>query len=189
MVPPGPPATSSGQYSIERYPGVGETIREAKELLAETTKLLEDPWFPFANAHDFKQARWMILSNLAKTHIDQYFREGLCTTNEVSFTSGWTLHRSLDRMYPELGEASWRSHDVVTVVGNTTGSIPFYFRDPLACVAYLMKQPCFRDHLVYAPIREYDPTGERMYSEMHTAEWWWNMQVCIPSSAPADSTS
>ena len=57
MVLPGPPATSSGQYLIERYPGAGEPIGEAKELLAETTKLLEDPWFPFANVHDFKQAR------------------------------------------------------------------------------------------------------------------------------------
>lgn len=170
-----PRATSSN--STETYPGAGEPIGEAPELLAATSKLLEDPWFPFTNAHDFKQARWMIQSNLAKTHIDQYFREGLCTTDEVSFTSGWTLHRALDRMYPELGEASWKSHDVVTSVGGNTRSIPFYFRNPLACVAYLLKQPCFRDHLFYAPVREYNQSGERMYSEMHTAEWWWNMQV------------
>ena len=181
---PVPPRTiSSCPFSVKIYPRAGETIGEAKELLAGTSKLLEDPWFPFTNAHDFKQARWMIQSNLAKTHIDQYFREGLCTTDEVSFTSGWTLHRSLDRMYPELGEGSWRSHDIVTVVGNTTRSIPFYFRDPMQCVAYLMKQPCFREYLVYAPIREFDPSGERMYSEMHTAEWWWKMQVGVHSLA------
>jgi len=173
------PPRAAGPYSTETYPGAGEPIGEAPELLAATSKLLDDPWFPFANAHDFKQARWMIQSNLAKGHIDQYFREGLCTTNEVSFTSGWTLHRSLDRMYPELGEASWKSRDVVTVIGGKERSIPFYFRNPLACVAYLIKQPCFRDHLFYAPVRQYDGSGERMYSEMHTAEWWWGIQVCI----------
>ena len=31
--------------------------------------------------------------------------------------------------------------------------------------------------MVYAPVRDFDEQGKRVYSKMHTAEWWWEMQV------------
>ena len=45
----------------------------------------------------------MIESSLAKFNVDRYFREGLCTSPEVAFTSGWTLFRT--ECTPSLAQA------------------------------------------------------------------------------------
>jgi len=53
----------------------------------------------------------------------------------------------------------------------------FYYRNIIDCVRYLIRQVPYSSDMVYAPIREYDSSGERLYSEMHTADWWWDMHV------------
>jgi len=40
------------------------------------------------------------------------------------------------------------------------------------CVRYLISQVGYSSNIVYAPIRESDPIRQRLYSEMHTADWW-----------------
>jgi hypothetical protein len=40
-------------------------------------------------------------------------------------------------------------------------------------------QPAHGEHLIYAP-QHYvnsDTPQKRLYSEMHTADWWWETQV------------
>ena len=56
-------------------------------------------------------------------------------------------------------------------------TLPFLYRNALGCVRYLLRQIAYRDDLVYAPRGESDPTGYRIYAEMHTADWWWDVQV------------
>ena len=31
--------------------------------------------------------------------------------------------------------------------------------------------------MLYTPIQEYDSSGVQLYSEMHTVDWWWDMQI------------
>ena len=45
------------------------------------------------------------------------------------------------------------------------------------CVRYLIRQVVYSSDMVYAPIREYDSSEERLYSEMHMEDWWWDIQV------------
>ena len=170
--------TPPPESTLEVYPESGRPIRDAPEIAEEASRLLQDPWYPFSNPHEFKQARWMIESSLSKSSVDRYFCDGRCTSSEVAFTSGWTLYKQLDRMYPELGPDSWKIHEAnwSLDVGRSRRTT-YYYRSPLSCIEYLLKQACFRDHLVYAPVREYNQAGERMYSEMHTADWWWSTQV------------
>jgi hypothetical protein len=35
----------------------------------------------------------------------------------------------------------------------------------------------------YAPRKEYDSQGERVYSEVSTGEWWWTTQEELPPGA------
>ena len=58
-------------------------------------------------------------------------------------------------------------------------TLPFFYRNILDCVRYLLRQIAYKDDLVYAPRREYDFDGQRVFSEMHTADWWWDVQVNI----------
>jgi len=60
-------------------------------------------------------------------------------------------------------------------------TLPFFYRNVLDCVRYLLRQIAYRDDLVYAPRREYHQSGQRIYSEMQMADWWWDVQV-LPRS-------
>jgi len=56
-------------------------------------------------------------------------------------------------------------------------TLPFFYQNVLDCLRYLLRQIAYRDDLVYAPRREYEQSGQRIYAEMHTAHWWWDVQV------------
>jgi hypothetical protein len=55
----------------------------------------------------------------------------------------------------------------------------FWRRDPVECMKHLLGDPTLRDSLAFAPERIYvDEAGtQRKYSQMWTANWWWDTQV------------
>jgi Plavaka transposase len=60
-----------------------------------------------------------------------------------------------------------------------------WLRDPVECIKELISNPAFNGSIAYIPERVYtDSTGQsRVYDEMWTADWWWDMQVCcVPLS-------
>jgi len=90
-----------------------------------------------------------------------------------SFRSAYTLQQHLDildafREYLVWAEAS---------IDDGRHSTTFYYRNIIDTVRYVIRQVAYSSDMVYAPIREYDSSGEQLYSEMHTADWWWDMQV------------
>ena len=58
-------------------------------------------------------------------------------------------------------------------------SLEFYHRDVLDCIRSIYGDPEFAQDLVVTPERHYTDPGwmERVYSEMHTGDWWWAVQV------------
>jgi len=85
----------------------------------------------------------------------------------------YTLENPLQLLDPYSQYLPWFQGQVED--GQRT--LPFFYREVLGCVGYVLRQIADRDDLVYAPPREYDPTGLRIYAEMHTADWWWDVQV------------
>jgi len=66
-------------------------------------------------------------------------------------------------------------------VENSKRTLPFFYRNVLDCVRYLLRQIAYQDDLVYTPRREFDSNGERIYAEMHTADWWWDGPLLRPN--------
>lgn len=64
-----------------------------------------------------------------------------------------------------------------------TENVEMWYRNPVACIRELLSNLCFRDHMVYAPRKVFtgevmaDGSPEQEYSEMSTADWWWETQV------------
>ena len=56
-------------------------------------------------------------------------------------------------------------------------------RDILGAIRFLIGHPPFANDLAYAPIRQYNDNGSRIYTEMHTANWWWETQQKLPDRA------
>lgn len=57
-------------------------------------------------------------------------------------------------------------------------------RDPVECVKELISNPAFINDIQYVPEKHYtdNTRTNREYSEMWTADWWWDIQVrpCKP---------
>jgi hypothetical protein len=134
--------------------------------------LLEDPFFPFHTAYDFHLAKWFVDSKITKRKIEEYFKKGLYQ-GAGSYRSAYTLYKVIQDLPTTLGEPSW------TFIEDQIDGETFVFchRDPIVCIQYLLSQTAYSDQMVFAPVKEFNAAGERMYSELHTAEWWWNIQV------------
>jgi len=81
---------------------------------------------------------------------------------------------AMDNQLPKWREAS---------ISTPNGRRFFYFRDPVECARYLLRQRPYKDHMVYGPTRTVDVEGDRVYSEMNSADWWWETQDRLPPGA------
>jgi len=86
-----------------------------------------------------------------------------------------------------LGVNSWKKSRLENVTWNEQHSrepIEFWYRDIIECAKWLLRQPAYAEHLSYTPQQrfEFDEQGRRVYSKMHTADWWWERQVRISSA-------
>jgi len=60
-------------------------------------------------------------------------------------------------------------------------TLPIFYLNVLDSLRYHLHQIAYRDDLVYAPRRENNQSGQRIYADMHMADWWWDVQV-LPRS-------
>ncbi|KAI5837723.1 hypothetical protein DFP73DRAFT_600707 [Morchella snyderi] len=106
------------------------------------------PWAPFTDAAEWWLARFFIEHKVTATSIDAYFNQGLHKTLkcERSFQSAYTFQKQLDKM--PGAPPNFQYGTVGDGFGKTTER----------------------------PEKIYDPDGYQLYSEMHTADWWWTMQ-------------
>jgi len=88
-----------------------------------------------------------------------------------------TLENLLRHLHPYSPYRPWLEGHVE----DSQRTLPFFYANVLDCVRYPLRQIAYRDDLVYAPRREYHESGQRIYAEMHTADWWWDVEV-LPHS-------
>jgi hypothetical protein len=139
-----------------------------------------NPWLPFNDSFDFKVAKTLITNRVTKTAIDSMFASGMLRSSELSFSSARDLYKKLARMGDDLGigQSSWSTGEEVLANGE---KVSYLFRKPIRIVEYLLMQRAYRDEMVYAPVKEFNSSNDhRLYSEMHTADWWWNTQSSLP---------
>ncbi|RPA88799.1 hypothetical protein L873DRAFT_1724555 [Choiromyces venosus 120613-1] len=128
--------------------------------------MADDPWSPFLSDDDFNLASWLVWSKVAKSQIDAYFTEGLDGTDARSFRSAYTLWKHLNVLDPFGEYLVWTE----AIIDNGRDIATFYHRNIVDCICYLIRQVAYKSDMVYAPIKEYDSSGERLYSEMHTVD-------------------
>jgi len=170
-------STSSLPGRQEHYPRAGEAIGDVDGFEQENSNLCEDPWAPFSCAQGCKLASWFIRSKVPKSRINEYFSSGLGSSALVSYSSMHTLENHLRSLDPHSLYLQWFEGQVE----DSKRTLPFLYRNVLDGVRYVLRQIAYQDDLVYAPRREFDPNGERIYPEMHTADWWWDVQVQRPN--------
>ena len=153
--------------------GAHEAIGDVKEYNEECRDLCENPWALFASAQGFKLDFSCIESKISKTRINNYFSNDIGNSTSVGCSSMHILENLLRHLDPYSPYLQWLEGHVED--GQRT--LLFFYRNRLDCVKYLLRLMLYCDDLVHAPRREYDQSGQRIYAERHTADWWWDIQV------------
>jgi len=162
---------SGGQH--KHFPGAGEAIGDLNGCEPEISNLCDDPWAPFRRGQGFRLASWLFESKVPKSRINEYFPSGLGNSESGGYGSMHTLEKHLREFDPYSQYLQWFEGSVED--GKRT--LLFFYPNVRECVRYLLRQIAYRDDFVYAPWREYDNTGQRVYADMHTADWWSDIQV------------
>src|SRR6266478_696811 len=96
----------------------------------------------------------------------------------LSYKNIRELNNLIDTQLP--GCPRFHQHDV-EIAGET---VTMYSRDVVECVKALYGNTEFAKHMVFKPERHYDQDNghQRHYHNLHTGDWWWQMQVCRSAS-------
>ena len=171
----GTPGSLAGLQT--HYEGSGEAVGDINGSQQECDILSKDPWAPFTSAHCSKLASWFIQNKVSKSQINKYFTNRLGSSSLAGYNSRHTLENHLRILDPYSAYLQWfEGH-----VEDGSRTVPFFYRNVLDCVRYLHRQIAYRDDLVYTPRREFDHSGNRIYAEMHIADWWLDVQVQLPN--------
>ncbi|KAI9440325.1 hypothetical protein H4582DRAFT_1796975, partial [Lactarius indigo] len=136
-------------------------------------------WAPFRTQCDWEIARWAKLRGPSSSAVADLLAIPEVTDKlGLSYRTPKELNDIIDKELP--GCPPFQCQDL-TIAGD---AYEFYFRDALQCIRSLYGNPEFAHDLTFAPERHYVDDGRacRVYSEMHTGDWWWAVQAHRPGA-------
>ena len=156
----------------------------------QNQKLFENPYHPFEYKEQFDLAYWLLATDqpISKTRIiamiklhsqDPYpiesrfnnYQHFTDTIDNIEYNLPWSS-ASLD-VPPALKKVNSGWND----------SLTFHYRNALDCVRSLFSQTSLLGHMEYAPKRMFDAQGNRIYTDLSSSNWWWEIQAKLPSGA------
>ncbi|KAJ7186672.1 hypothetical protein C8R46DRAFT_1157897 [Mycena filopes] len=141
-----------------------------------------EPWYPFQTEEEWELARQSKTNDFLKLKsVREGIKQGFGFPNNRAFLKhidtlpegpGWHCH-PFELKGDELDADSAPKVEIVNM----------WYQDPVECVRELLGNPAFDGNMGFVPchvFRDVDDDGEgknREYSEMWTAEWWWEIQA------------
>jgi len=137
----------------------------------------------FSCEEKYRLGHWCVKHNLSRAAINELFRNPMMATVSI-FTSSHTLFKRMNEMSHAMGinngNSGYVCYNHLADPNNICNDyyIRFLYRNPAEWIEFLMQQPAFREHVLYAPAKEFNDAEECIYSEVKSRDWWWNKQVC-----------
>ena len=136
---------------------------------------------PFHDAKDYAFAKWMSKYKLTKGAADAFLRDAdLEAMREgLSYRNGDECTEQLNRVPHGISEDGWTTDEFnisSQVSGLTDIDYNLHYRDVLNVIRFLLGHEPFQDNLVYAPVRVKTADDVRVYTDMNTGDWWWDLQ-------------
>ena len=147
----------------------------------------DSTYYPFQSPTDFAAAQWFLSARCTKGDIERFFGDRRLGPIHklLSFTSHDELMTKIHDIPYGIKDDTWNIAEV-EVEQETIGSPPsryqIQYRNIIKVIEFLLGHGPFAHHLSFAPVRQFSGTGNdnRIYDEMHTADWWWRTQEEIP---------
>ena len=100
---------------------------------------------------------------------------------QLGFRSNYLFLKRIDALPkgPKWSVELWNAIQDEGVATAKDLYLELWKRNPVECIRELIGNPAFRDRLHYAPQKLYTShdNQSRIYDEMWTGNWWWNIQV------------
>ncbi len=143
-------------------------------------------YYPFASAADYALAHWFLHSRCTQGFINHFFQDKRLKEihDLLSFKNAKQLYWLINNISRGILDDKWLrySFEITFEVINVSAKKYYVeYRDVMSVIQFLIDHPPFADKLTYASIQQYNTNESRIYSEMHTADWWWHRQNDIPT--------
>jgi len=159
---------------VDLYIGGGRFLRRRRDpaILADFAAF-DTEWGPFASETDWQFAMWSTLETVSDNAISRLLKiEAL--NGQLAARSARDIKISIDQL---PAPASFNHQEVFA--SGVAEPFDLYWRNPLEVIGDLLADPNFADNMAFAPERRYTDINRksRLYNEMHTGDWWWEIQV------------
>ncbi|KAH8986507.1 hypothetical protein EDB83DRAFT_2240317 [Lactarius deliciosus] len=182
------PGDSNGsQLVVDRFPHgspgapIPGTLQGTHMYQSSHETLGSSIWAPFRSKCDWEIACWAKTRGPTSSAVaDILAIPEFVDKLGLSYRTPNELNNIIDKELPERPQ--FKCEDLI-IAGNT---FQFYFRDVLQCIRTLYGNPEFARDLVFAPERHYTDHERtcRVYSEIHTGDWWWAVQTSLEAHQP-----
>jgi hypothetical protein len=167
-------------YGVKGSPPLG---RYRGDLDNGTTD--EDIWYPFASKREFDLTNWFVSHRITKGAIDDYFQFVDMGWRGLEIKNANEMFAKVERIPYGIPEDGWTSHTIPAPEPHDrfAPTYTLYYRDVKQVIRFLLGHGPFQQDLSYAPVRLFNGLKQRVYNEMHTADWWWDTQDTLPDDA------
>ncbi|KAJ7204113.1 hypothetical protein GGX14DRAFT_698863 [Mycena pura] len=163
-----------------------------EKRLDEQQSAAQAPWNPFENKDEWELGKWLMTSGVSQGKIEEFLKLDVVKTLGLSFHN---VRAFLQRIDALPSGPQWICHPLELTGDMTDASdekkseiVEVWYRDPVDCVRELVGDPLLANQ-GYQPchvFRAMDGDGNLLnqeYSEMWTANWWWETQEKLPDGA------
>jgi hypothetical protein len=191
-----PVGGSNTDPDVEEFPnaaqpiGSGQTFMEWLDSDQFALDRKKNIYYPFASKAEWEMASFLMRSSMTMKDIDDFFKLQhvcyrlqwraflltFCKVQEhlpLSFKSAKELRARVE-LLPKGPQ--WKCETITYEGYPTKTPIILYYRDPLECLEFLLKNPLLKKHLDLIPKRKFQ-NGRRVWSEWITGDGAWEMQV------------
>lgn len=145
-------------------------------------------YHPFDSEVDYALAFWFYQEKVTKGARDRFFRDHRLKSLHqfLKYQNSDDLINLEDRISQGLNIDGWKQRRF-TIQPMISGASPveysIIYRNIITVLRFLLGHRAFREDMVFEPVRQYNSDDKRIYSEMHTGDWWWETQAKLPDGA------